>query len=652
MASPSRNRAPVLPDSDAPSDPRLDCPEFLKPGAREVLPDLLALAMLLGSLWMALETTRGLTWPPRPDFYREIGTVQQILEGRALEDPVYLGEARWYNPLVPYLLAVAAIALDTPIYELVVRFGPYFNLLCPIAFYLLVSRVLFGRWIGVAALAVYLFAFSPFLPPSVEGTYSPWLWTRNFMQGPVYGTAAALVMSTRSSRWVPWSLLSGIGLGLVFLGHTAPALVLVVFTLGWTLRSLVTNPAQRRAALLRLAIVGFTSLVVSLPFLLPLWLRYQMNVLNELPMLHVGLPIRQMALGMISLSSAMAGLGVLALWRTRDSLGISRRSRDELLGLLLAVLVCLGYGVAHQLLKHVNVVIPQVVPAFHFHLYYKAFEAIVAGLGFAYLAQRLTPPLLRFVQSRRGSNTATPGLLSERFVFCSLVALLIALQIDTFDSNYDRVLFREEAIRRAERRDMIEVYHYALEHADSQDVFLCDEDFAMFALSPAARKVIVAFAVYSNPYVPYLSRRRDRDRLYASIRENDVDSFLELADSYSVKYVIDADRSMDCCALDDSVIDAFAALERVFRRNGVGLYRVAAPADLEIETGRGGGLLSGETLALEEQQDDVIEICAVSPGDLPRTLMGFADGRVQSPQGVCTLSEGDFLALVATSRLE
>ena len=538
------------------------------------LPDSLALVMIAVALWMALETVHGLTWPPRPDFYRELGSVQHILEGRALEDPIYLGEARWYNPLVPALLAVIATRVDVPLYELIVGFGPYLNLICPIAFYLLVSRALFGAWIGVAALAVYLFAFSPFLPPSVEGTYSPWLWTRNFMQGPVFLTAAAMIVSHRSTHWLVWSLIAGFLLGTVFLGHTAPALFLASYAIGWTLFELrqAESTRERRIAVFRLAVTGCSALALSFPFLLSLWSAYRLQVANDLPMLHVGLPIRQMALGMLSLSSAMAALGAFGLWRAREKLGISTRARDEGIALMLAVLAWLAYGVLHQALKHVGIVIPQVVPAFHFHLYYKAFEAVAAGVGFAYLAHLLTPQLLRAARVR-----GRPRLLSEPFVLVALVALLIAGQIDTFDRHYDRVLFREESMARASRSDMIRIYEFALEHADSQDVFLCAEDFAIYAISPTARKVVVAFDVYANPYVPRQPRKRDRDQLYASIRSGDVEGFAALAGKYRLRYVVDADRSMQCCALDDAAVEAFAPLERVFRQDGVGLYRVVLP---------------------------------------------------------------------------
>ena len=52
--------------------------------------------------------SRGLSWPPDVDLYRDIAQAQTMADGALLADPFYRGEAVWYNPLVPGLVATMA----------------------------------------------------------------------------------------------------------------------------------------------------------------------------------------------------------------------------------------------------------------------------------------------------------------------------------------------------------------------------------------------------------------------------------------------------------------------------------------------------------------------------------------------------------------
>ena len=58
-----------------------------------------------------------------------------------------------------------------------------------------------------------------------------------------------------------------------------------------------------------------------------------------------------------------------------------------LVSLWVACLVWLGLGVGYQILKGLGVELLQVVPEYHFHLYFKSFEAAFAGLGVASLVE-------------------------------------------------------------------------------------------------------------------------------------------------------------------------------------------------------------------------------------------------------------------------
>ena len=152
---------------------------------------------------MAVRTTSDLTWPPRWDFFRELGSIQAVLDGHSGDDPFFRGEARWYNPLVPTLAATLSRWFSVPLPTFLVRAGPYLNLFVPVGFYLLFRRLL-TPWPAVLGLAIFLFWPAAYLPIGTAGVYSPWAWPRNIAQGFYFLGALALTWPTSEEAGGEW----------------------------------------------------------------------------------------------------------------------------------------------------------------------------------------------------------------------------------------------------------------------------------------------------------------------------------------------------------------------------------------------------------------------------------------------------------------
>ncbi len=541
--------------------------------SRRFAPELIALAMLGVALTLAIRTTADLSWPPKDDFYRQIGGTQSVLDGRPSADPGYLGEGRWYNPLVPRLVAWIAPHVDLPLPTLYTRAGPYFNLIVPVAFYSFVC-VLFGRWAAVTSLGIFLFATSPLVPPRVLGTYSPWFWARNFAQGLFFITAATSVLAFRSGMY-RWAFIAGVALGLTFLTHTAPALIIVLFVLmmtglDWLRPGRPDGSSFTRSASM-LLIIGGTSFAVCFPFLMQLFVDYGFEVKNWAPSHLVGLYVRQIASAMFSVRTALAIFGGVLLLRPPASMKIKPASRIALMILLLATLLPLFYGIVVRFAAYRGVELRQLVPEFHFHIYFTAIQAVFAGVGLCYLARRFTPKLAQLLR-RNGIDPdfGAPRSL-EPFVLVGLLTIITAGGFGFYLSSPDMRQFREDSLERAQRSNVTQLYDWALHNTESNDVFLVEPLLGLYAISSAARKVVVLPRVYSNPYVDYEKRRRDAVRMYEYLRSGEEKSFLALASDYHVRYVVDAKDAPKCCMLE--AIDS-PNFRVVFERDALTVYEV------------------------------------------------------------------------------
>jgi hypothetical protein len=536
-----------------------------------VLPTLLGAALIALAFVLALRATAGLEWPCEDDFFRDMGGAQAILDGWAGSDPAYLGEVAWFNPLQPALFALLAVVTGLPLHVAYARLGPFVNLLGPIGFFLL-ARQLMGRWAALAALVAYLFLGKPDVPSWFQATYSPWAWPMDFAQGFFFLTAAAYVRAVLTRR-LRWDVITGVLLGITFLAHTAPTLVFVGMIFFLTAFS---PRAERLRAIRRLLVVGLVSLVVASPFLGPLLVNYKLQVLNHAPSEHEPIGAVFALLNMLTFRAAVAalGLGVTVVYRStrypppaiEDERDDERRRARVLGATLFSAATLFGYGVLAQALQHRGIAhLPRMLPTYHFHLYIKAAESLLFGVGLVATVQWV-------VSHWPGRVVWTPRLQGAAVAMILLMVLAVHLPGHLAGAELNR--FREDSERIGTESHRIALYDWLLQQTHPTDVFLVDMNVAMWTVAAADRKVVALGDQYSNIYVSYDERAGDLRRLYASLRDQDQTAFDHLAAKYRLTHVILAKSAPELCRVPperlstDRFTLVFAEEEyRVYRRN-------------------------------------------------------------------------------------
>lgn len=511
-------------------------------------PEYLLLLMCAVALWHGVATTGDLDWPFDADIFRDIGNAQAILDGHFWEDPAYRGEWRWYNPLVPTVIAGLAKVSGLPVHLLYTRGGAYLGLLAPLSFYLLVAS-LFGRWTAAASTLGFLFVTSENLVAWSTATYSPWLFAQVFVQALFYLTLTAYHRARTSAR-PRWFVVTGILLGATFLGHTAPALLLggIIGLLTLVDRGVrQTRDGAGGAARWRhiggeLIAMGLPTLLISLPFLATIVGAYRLRVINTVPShfiddsLFLNVARTFLRQEFVALSSAFALYGLIAVAR--------RRARPIRRGILLAWLGLGGaavlYGYLWQFLQtRYAVEPPMVVPTFHFMFYLKALQAVFFGYGLSGVSAlavrgiaRLAPP------SWHGGAGAGRGPILERLVLVGLLLMCFVRAYPTYSGRHEFTGAPETA-REVEKNFVVPVaFAWIRAHTGPTDVLLASDKQALFLAVAAGREVVVMNQYFSNPYVDWRSREIARTTMYRYLAIGKHEEFSALARRYGVTFVL------------------------------------------------------------------------------------------------------------------
>ena len=107
------------------------------------------------------------------------------------------------------------------------------------------------------------------------GGYTPWPFIPNISQSLFLFTLWLILARQESDRWLDAALI-GIAIGITFLGHPVPAIVLtvIVMAVAFGVRGL------RFQTIIWLAIVAVVQLAVMSPYLAPIALHYPVGIVN------------------------------------------------------------------------------------------------------------------------------------------------------------------------------------------------------------------------------------------------------------------------------------------------------------------------------------------------------------------------------------
>ena len=454
---------------------------------------------------MALTKTSGLTAPPDQwDHFRDIAQAQTVRDGAPLSDQYYRDEWVWYNPLLPWALALGSAITGTSVEVFHVRSGPWLNLLGPLAFYLLGVRWI-GRTAAFIALAVYLFFATGDGPGWAYATYSPWLYSNNFAAG-IFFTAALALQAASDRPTLTRAGAAGALVGLTFLAHTAPALILAIMA--------CAAFARRWPILLT---TGAAAFVVASPFLYSIGLQYHFRVVHTEPLSWVW-----NALTLDTLPQFLKDNAVL----------IALAAFGAVITTVPFLLVWVA-GATALLLYAISPLTP-LIPAFHFWKWATAAMAFLAGTTLAWLCSaRPVRPWVAVRESQPPSPRA------------NLIA--ISLTVAAVVWHWPVYLDRGDLSGQTQRnRSHVEAAEFLRETTSANDVVLGNAGAVRTIIGPAGRKTVTPHPYLANPYVLYSPRARARRGMLAAIEAGDVRTYNDLARQYNVTAVVSL--GLDACA--------------------------------------------------------------------------------------------------------
>lgn len=510
----------------------------------------LAALGLVAAFALGWRATSGVTWPENLDLYREIASARTMQRGLWLADPYYRDEWTWYNPLLAALGALLGALTGVSLPHVFTQGGAILGLIGPVGFFVL-ARQLFGWRRATLSLLAFLFLTCGDWPNWAAATYTPWLMPMGFAQGLFYLALAALARAPDGGRRPRDAAIAGVWLGLIFLAHTAPAILFGAITVGWMGRA-----GSRRGRLAPIGLFLAVAFALSLPLSASVLFRYHLHTVNPLPatwrseLLTPQLLLPQLAslLRPADLVSLL-GLGGLALRRRRTARVFVVRWWFVLSFLLFAV------GWVSPLLRDTSLRVPQVLPAHHFLFYLHAVRALCFGYG----AVRL----LHLLGAGRW-----PGLRSSHRRLALAAAATVALclvQLPVYLGREDFHYQRARSIAWSADPDRTATWEWIDRNARPTDVYFVSPEDAMRIVAPAGAKVLLTDEYFSNPYVDYDGRARAHAALESALDRCDREAITPLVRRYHVTHLLlarAATRRARC------------ASDHARRRFAVGQYKI------------------------------------------------------------------------------
>jgi hypothetical protein len=397
--------------------------------------------------------------------------------------------------------------------------------------------------------------------------YTPWLFVPNLASA-FFFFGVWLIYRRGDAKRLRDAAAIGVTLGIIFLAHTVPALLLSAIVTTTALGERGLKPR----VLGWLAVVAGTQLLVDMVFLGPLLLHYHLHIVNSVagawtdPLLDSYNLFRKTAV--INIPGVLA-LG--AAWLLRHRAPFNRRTAIILLtwiGVCGAFL--LRYATCTTLRAGGTVCRTFIIPAHHFHFYLQAAWAFVIG-HILWHSVRLywhssTNEQLRL---RKGLAIAT----------CS-IGLIFVGGFGLFMRPYD-VEARARTWEEGKKFDS-STYRWLLANTRPHDLFVTQiqtpplEEPATDTVMAAGRRLVAAPELHSNPYLDW-HERDERRRRYLAAALIPIASAEQDLCAFRAEAGPDADAWF---ALPNSVVVSAAQLQPAYRSAYLTIYRITSNCDL------------------------------------------------------------------------
>lgn len=501
-----------------------------------------------------IRTTHDLNWAHDPDFDRDIAFAQGFLDGHFGKDPSYAGEYIWYNPMLFSIESGAARILSLPIHIVVARAGPYLNILGPVAFFIMLA-VLFNTKLALVSSLSYLFLSTGNILGWGAATYSPWLYPVCFAQF-IFYINIIFCYKAFSTQKNMWFIALGLGSGISFLAHTAPTIMIILITGILQFENAIRAWRRQEYRLLKNYLVQF--ILVSISFLMagfPLLYyvigKYHLNVVNRWVFLYTeGIYILrwnyflEMIKENISVSFMVGLVGFVWVYRNIKHM---LAGKIFLYWLIAAVFMYAYSSLVASIDHRFNIHLPGTVPSFHYFFYLKALQSVFFGFGLLYIVESVFMPIADFFATR----TKMPKISVDIFVI-SIVILCSVLYYPLYKQRGDFVALRALALQKQADKDKVEVYEFIVNNISDDKVILCEAEASLFPIMPTARKMVSTAFTFSNPYLDFDKRERDRMEMLRFIKDGNPLSAIKLFDRYQVSFVLLSNKMIPGTSLDRS----------------------------------------------------------------------------------------------------
>ncbi|MCX6580821.1 MAG: hypothetical protein NT166_11645 [Candidatus Aminicenantes bacterium] len=510
--------------------------------------DFVFVVICLSLLVIGNNATKDLTWPSDLDQFRDIAQTQTIMDGGYGSDPYYLNEHTWYNPGLHFMFGAASLIFNTPVPRAILRFGAFFIILAPLAFYFMLKSI-FGPWPALIGSAGYLFISNPY-PAWATSLYSPFIFPIIFSQAFFYLIITFFYKTIKKGPQVKHCLTLGVLLGLTFLINTSSAFIagcmIALFFLGKMISELKKPTLTNKTLvppLRKFLCCAVPAFIISLAFLCFVLFHYRLKIINPLPTNWEWDQLTLSSLPVLLKTELFYLPNIIAVF---GFVHMIKKNRDEeakkitlyWLGIVLAYLT---YYLLTLELKDASIMLPLIVPAYHFFFYLKALSYVFFGYGAVILAGMLGKVLeKRFTFAGKWRRLASAKYLKLRPVFYLLLAAIGAVYVLTVYAHGEWLQGSSRAsFHKMADNPAIRSYNWIRKNTKGDDVFLCSDKFSMRVVGPAARKVVATHPYFSNPYVDYDERNNDRIKMFECLESGEVPDFCRLCKKYKVKYVIE-----------------------------------------------------------------------------------------------------------------
>ncbi|MCR8560065.1 hypothetical protein KXD93_20610 [Mucilaginibacter sp. BJC16-A38] len=497
---------------------------------------LACIVMLLIAMVQCYRTIHDLHWASEPDFDRDIAYIRATLNGNYGKDPNIAGQYMWYNPMLFLMETLIVKVTGLPINIVVARAGAFINLLSPVAFFFMAVK-LFDFKVGLAALLSFLFLVNGNLPCWGGATYSPWLISDTFSQFLFY-TSIFFCYKAFAEQKLFWFIILGASLGLTFLGHSAPVFIIILIMISIQgQRVIKALRSKEYPAIGKLFFQGLVTIIpfviFAFPFLYYVYGKYHFHFINHAILeCAPGVFARKETLTLLKLnitfSLPISVIGLVWFYRKFEN----QTLRKIVWNWFFICLIMYVYESAVPTADHIlHIKLPDTIPAFHYFFYLKALQSVFFGFGFIFLLSKL----VQWINSLNKKNF-TLKFSNNLVIIC--VLLYAFLYYPIYSKRADFVELREEAIKKANEKDKIEVYNFITTSIPLDNVLLCEHDLSLFPVMPSAIKMVSVETYFSNPYISYDQRESDRNTMLNYLSASVPASAAKLFNDYNVSIVL------------------------------------------------------------------------------------------------------------------